>query len=125
MNFKKILFFLYLLCVFSFLLFINLFYLEGIPHVPDDAAYLFMAKEFASGHIIQPIPVSPQHFDFFPGILTLERGTWLFQYPFGHPFLLAIGVLIGFPNLIPPLIGTLTIFFLFLQVPSFQSVLVH
>ena len=104
----------YLLFIFFLLLFINIFYLEGTPHVPDDAAYLFMAKIFATGHILPLIPVSPEHFDFFPGILTVDSGKWLFQYPFGHPMLLALGVLIGIPNAIPPLIGMLVVLLLFL-----------
>lgn len=115
MNNHKLLFFIiYLSIIFSFLLFINLYYLEGIPHVPDEVAYLFMAKMFSLGHVIMPIPTSPEHFNFFPGILSVEKGMWLFQYPFGHPLLLTVGVFLGFPNLIPPLIGTLSILFLFL-----------
>lgn len=104
----------YLTLLFFFLLFINLYYLEGIPHVPDSAAYLFMAKMFATGHLIMPIPISPEHFNFFRGILSVEKGTWLFQYPFGHPLLLTIGVLFGFPNVIPPLIGVIFALILFL-----------
>lgn len=110
---RNLLFCTYFIFVFSFLLFINLYYLEGIPHVPDSVAYLFMAKMFAGGHIIQAIPISPASFDFFPGILSIEKGTWLFQYPFGHPLLLSFGVLIGFPNVIPPLIGTINILLLY------------
>lgn len=104
----------YFSILFSFLLFINLYYLDGIPHVPDSVAYLFMAKMFATGHVILPIPISPHHFDYFPAILSIKEGKWLFQYPFGHPLLLVIGVLIGFPNLIPPIIGALFALFLFL-----------
>lgn len=111
--FYKLLFALYFTALFSFLLFINLYYLEGIPHVPDEAAYLFMAKIFATGHIMMPIPISPEHFNFFPGILSVEKGTWLFQYPFGHPLLLSMGILLGFPNIIPPLVGTLFIIIVF------------
>ncbi len=110
---KGILFF-YLLGVFLSLLGINLYYLEGIPHVPDSVAYLFMAKLFAQGQVISAIPVSPQHFDFFPGILDISKGSWLFQYPFGHPVLLAIGALLGLPHMIPPLVGMFVVLLLFL-----------
>lgn len=114
MKYYKLFLLIYLPALFFLLLFINLYYLEGIPHVPDSAAYLFMAKMFASGHVIMPIPVSPEHFNFFPGILSVEKGTWLFQYPFGHPLTLTIGVLFGFPNVIPPLIGVAFVLILFL-----------
>lgn len=111
---KRLLLFFYCITLFLILLSLNIFVLEGIPHVPDDAAYFFMAKLFASGHIIQPIPISPGHVNFFPGILDVSKGTWLFQYPFGHPLVLAIGVLLKIPNAIPPLIGTLFVLILFL-----------
>lgn len=110
---KKILLLFYLFFVFCLLLFINLYYLEGIPHVPDSVAYLFMAKMYASGNLVSSIPISPEHFDFFPGILSVEKGNWLFQYPFGHPLLLTLGVLLGFPNVIPPLTATLSVFLLY------------
>lgn len=106
---EKILLSIYFLGLFLFLLFVNLYFLEGIPHVPDDTAYLFMSRMFASGHIILPIPYSPEHFNFFPGILSVEQGYWLFQYPFGHPILLSFGSLFGFPNIIPPLVATLSV----------------
>lgn len=112
--YKKLLLAIHLVILFYFLLFINLYYLGGIAHVPDSVAYIFMAKMFASGHLITKIPVSPASFDFFSGVLNVSGGKWLFQYPFGHPLLLTIGELIHFPNIIPPLIGTLTIFLLFL-----------
>lgn len=88
--------------------------MEGIPHVPDDAAYLFMAKNFATGHVITTIPIPWQFVDYFPSILAASSEKWLFVYPFGHPLVLSIGFLLGFPNIIPPLIGCLSIFFLFL-----------
>lgn len=104
----------YLVTLYCFIFFIGQYYLQGIPHVPDDVAYLFMAKMFALGYIIMPIPASPENFNFFPGILNTESGKWLFQYPFGHPMLLALGVLIGFPGLIPPFIGTAVVIIIFL-----------
>lgn len=110
----KILIAYYLLLVVGILLYINVVLLEGIPHVPDSAAYLFMAKLFAQGKVAGNIPVSPYHFNFFPGILNVDNGTWLFQYSFGHPLILIPGILIGFPNIIPPIIGVLFLLILFL-----------
>lgn len=102
-----------LLTIFFILCLVNIYYLEGIPHVPDEVAYLFIAKMFALGNIILPIEVSPDHFNYFPGILTVDTGFWLFQYPFGHSILLALGTIFGVPNLIPPLVGALVVFFIF------------
>jgi hypothetical protein len=80
-----------------------------------------MAKIFASGHLILPIPANPDHFRFFDGTLLVSGGMWLFQYPFGHPLLLAIGILLGIPNAIPPLVSTLTIFELVIIVSILYS----
>lgn len=104
---------IYSILLFSFLLFINLYFLEGIPHAPDSVAYVFMAKLIASLSVGKPIPISPQHFSFFPEIMSVRHGSWQFIYPFGHPLLLSLGVLIGFPNMIPPLVGTLCILMLY------------
>jgi len=103
----------YSILLFALVLIIAVFYLEGIPHIPDDAAYYFMAKLFASGRVIDKIPISPEHVDFFPGAMSIEQGTWLFQYTFGHPLALAIGMLIGAPQIIPPLLGTAMVLMLF------------
>lgn len=113
-NKFKIYLAIYLLTVVGILLFINLVLLEGIPHVPDSAAYLFMAKLFAQGKITGTITVPPEHFNFFPGILNVNNGNWLFQYSFGHPLVLLPGVVLGFPNIIPPITGSLFLLFLFL-----------
>lgn len=116
-NLTPLLLGLYLLILYLFILYINLHFRQGIPHVPDEAAYLFMAKMFALGHLTMPIPVSPQHFtppnlDFL--FLSSGRGTWLFPWSFGHPLLLAVGVRLGVVNAIPPLVGVLAVLFTFL-----------
>lgn len=112
----------YFFLLFSILLAINIVFLEGIPHVPDDAAYLFMARMFAEGSIRADITIPAGFVDYFPGILAVNNGTWLFQYPFGHPIVLMIGVLFGFPNIIPPLIGVLFVFVLFLIAKSLYGI---
>ncbi|MHB8484001.1 MAG: glycosyltransferase family 39 protein [Nitrospiria bacterium] len=106
--------FIPLFVLFSYLLLINIYVLEGIPHVPDSVAYIFMSKMLASGHINSPIPIPAQFVDFFPEILSVKQGTWLFQYPLGHPLLLAVGELLHMPSLVPPFLGAFTILILYL-----------
>lgn len=111
---RKVVVCISLIYLFFVLLFINMYLLDGIPHVPDSASYYFMAKIIASGFLKQDIPIQSDFVDFFPGLLNVSNGKWQFQYPIGHPLLLSIGMLTGFPQIIPPIIGTLTIGTLFL-----------
>src|SRR4051812_14865126 len=113
MKMKTIFLVWYFVLVFLLLYSINTVFMSGIPHAPDEAAYIFMAKQFSSGLINAPIPFSPQHFNFFPELLDVNHGTWLFQYPIGHPILLALGILLGNISLIPPLVGTVCLILLY------------
>lgn len=79
---------------------------EHIPHVQDSIAQLFQAKIFALGHLTAPEP--PQR-EFFSYLHMIDNGRWYSQYPPGHPFLLMLGVLIGAPWIINPLLGSLTV----------------
>jgi len=74
----------------------------GFQHHPllvDSVVQLFQAKIFASGHLTAPAPpaeafVATQH-------MLVHGGRWFAQYPPGHALLLAAGVLVGFPWLVP------------------------
>lgn len=95
---------------FLFLVYISLALLGGVPHVPDAAIYLMQAKIFASGHLFASPPIFTHFYDFFDSLrggMLYVNGKWFSQYPFGHPFLLSLGVFFGMPWLIPPLVGVL------------------
>ncbi|HKQ60520.1 MAG TPA: glycosyltransferase family 39 protein [Candidatus Polarisedimenticolaceae bacterium] len=79
--------------------------LEGIPHIADETAYLFQAKIFAAGHLWAPPPEHPDFFKHEHVILTADR--WFGKYPPGFPLLLSLGVRLGMPWLINPLLGGL------------------
>jgi hypothetical protein len=77
-----------------------------IPHVQDTVAQIFQARLFAQGKLFaQSVPYA-QFFDI-PQIIN--NGQWYSQYPFGHPLFLMLGVLIGAPWIINPLLGALTV----------------
>ncbi|NTU73405.1 glycosyltransferase family 39 protein [Candidatus Roizmanbacteria bacterium] len=84
----------------------NYYFLDHMPHVPDSVAYLTQAKIFASGKVfLTSIP-----FDWhFPLQLVHFQGRYFSQYNFGHPLLLAIGVLVHIPWIVPPIVGALCI----------------
>lgn len=90
---------------------INTELLGRIPHVQDSVAYLFQAKTFALGRLAVPSPPLPQ---FFEHEFILNRnGLWFSMYPPGHPLMLALGVLAGYPWLVGPVEGGLFLVVLF------------
>ena len=77
------------------------------PHIYDASAYLFSAKTFASGHLWVPTPPAA---DRFPGAFMLDvMGKRFTQYPPGTGMTLAVGILLGVPWLVEPLLGTLAL----------------
>jgi hypothetical protein len=75
---------------------------EHRPQLVDSVIQLFQAKIFASGAVSAPAPPAPGF--FVTQHMILEGGRWYSQYPPGHSALLAIGVLIGAPWIIPILL---------------------
>jgi hypothetical protein len=80
------------------------------PLLVDSVVQMFQAQIFASGHLTAPAPVfegfvATQH-------MLVEEGRWFAQYPPGHAFLLAVGVLAGIPWLVPVLLSLGTAWFL-------------
>lgn len=72
---------------------------EHRPQLVDSVIQLFQAKIFASGGLSAPAPPSPEF--FVTQHMIVEGGRWYSQYPPGHSALLAIGVLIGAPWIVP------------------------
>ncbi|HEV7705846.1 MAG TPA: glycosyltransferase family 39 protein [Gemmatimonadaceae bacterium] len=75
--------------------------LDQVATVHDEAAYLLQARIYASGHWVAPGLPLPQFFEqyhvFVTPILTPK-------YPPGHALLLAPGIWLGLPGLVPVLL---------------------
>lgn len=86
---------------------IGSFVLGRVPHVTDGVSYLFQARVFASGHLsLKPEPEPA----LFQQMNTLDGdGRWCSLYPPGWPAILAVGVLLGAPWLVNPLLLGLSI----------------
>lgn len=104
------------LASFSWFFYLNQHFIEGIPHVGDAISYLMQGKFLAEGKVCGVPKIPPELFDFFKGWgpLLFNNGRWCGYYPFGHPLMLALGVLIGIPGIIPPLVASLSLLFIFL-----------
>ncbi|HEV2237129.1 MAG TPA: glycosyltransferase family 39 protein, partial [Ktedonobacterales bacterium] len=69
--------------------------------------YFFGAKIYASGRLYAPAPAAP---NLFPGpFMVVRDGRWFPQYPPVTSLCLAIGMLLGVPWLVEPVLGTLAL----------------
>jgi hypothetical protein len=100
-----------LLITFAFTTWVARDLLEGVPHVQDSLTYLFQAKTMARGALWAPAPPLPEFFE--QEFLLVRDGRWFGKYPPGYPAVLAIGVWLGVPWLVNPLLATLTMALLY------------
>jgi hypothetical protein len=77
----------------------------AIPVIHDEASYLFQAKLFASGRWTAPPPPIPEFFEQWHVFVVPHYAS---KYPPGHALLLAPGVLLGLPGMMPVLLGAAT-----------------
>jgi hypothetical protein len=92
---------------FGFACWIALAQYHAQPHIYDASAYFFGAKILALGRLSVPAPAAPGQ---FPGpFMVISGGRWFPQYAPGTSAALALGVLLGVPWLIEPLLGALAL----------------
>lgn len=92
---------------FGYVVWIALVQFQTLPHIYDASAYLFGAKIYTTGHLSIPLPAAA---DRFPGPFMVQYNRrWFPQYPPGTSAMLAIGVVLGVPWLVEPLLGTLAL----------------
>ena len=83
-------------------LFVCLWAFAGQPFGADEMAQQFHARILATGRLTAPTESLPEFFSTWP---VLDRGgRWFSQYPIGGPALIAIGVLVGAPWLMNPVL---------------------
>lgn len=76
---------------------------DRVPHVPDAVSYLFQAKYLSEGLLYLPAPPVPEAFDFEK--LYVGGGKWWgYGFP-GWPGVLAVGVVLGVPWAVNPILG--------------------
>lgn len=79
---------------------------DGVPGIYDSCMYMFQARLFSQGLLFEQVPPEPQ---FFETLIASISDKWYTQFPPGYPAILAVGVLLGTPWLVNPLLGALTI----------------
>jgi 4-amino-4-deoxy-L-arabinose transferase-like glycosyltransferase len=92
---------------------------ERVPHVPDEVAYWFQAKYFSAGRLYLPAPPDPAAFEL-PHTLV-DGGRWYGIFPPGWPAVLALGMWLGAPWVVNPLLGAAAILLLHRLAASLYS----
>ena len=87
---------------------------QAIPHIPDEIAYLFQARYYAAGVPWTTPPPVPAAFDTF--LLEVSGDRWYSVFPPGWPLVLALGVKLGVPWLVNPVLGGICILLTYLLV---------
>jgi hypothetical protein len=85
---------------------------EKHPHVEDEVAYLYQARFLAAGRLTLPAPPVPRAFETY--LMDVENGRWFATPPAGWPALLAVGVLLGAPWLVNPVLAGVNILLAYL-----------
>lgn len=76
---------------------------EAVPHLPDEIVYLFHARYFAQGLLQLPPPPVPVAFDV--DLVYFDDARMFSPVPPGWPAILAIGVRVGAPWLVNPVLS--------------------
>ena len=87
--------------VFSFYVY------QGHPHIQDEVIYLYHARYLAEGSLTVPAPPVPAAFSFY--MIPHEAEKWFSIFPPGWPLMLAVGVLLGVPWLVNPVLASLNV----------------
>jgi len=86
---------------------LNVTVYQSHPHIKDEVTYYEQARFFASGVIAAPAPPVPEAFEHY--LMDFKNGQWFPVTPPGWPALLAIGMALGVPWLVNPVLGGLNI----------------
>ena len=76
---------------------------ERHPHVPDEVSYLYQARTFAAGAVDMPAPPVRGAFDV--DLMSYEADRWFSPVPPGWGGVLSIGVRLGVPWLVNPVLA--------------------
>ncbi len=80
------------------------------PHIPDEVAYLFDARVFAAGRRFAEPPPLAAAFPA-PEWIEIETSRTYGVFPPGWPFLLALGVRLGFPGIVNAIAAALIVLY--------------
>jgi hypothetical protein len=81
---------------------LHLVVFDGIPHIPDEVVYLLQAGYLSRGNLyLTDVPAAA--LDLIS--TTTVDGRWFGIFPVGWPALLSVGVAVGAPGLVNPMLS--------------------
>jgi len=93
---------------------LSLYSYERHPHVPDEVIYLTHARYLATGNLSLTVPPVHDAFDLY--LMDQKGDRWFAVPPPGWPVVLAIGVKLGAPWLVNPLLAALCVLLMYVLV---------
>ncbi len=99
---------------------LNYFSYQQHPHVADEVGYLYQARFLAERAIALPAPPVYEAFEFY--LMQLDGEAWYPVTPVGWPAALSIGVSLGIPWLVNPILGGLNILLVYIVVKRLYSI---
>jgi len=97
----------------------NRFLLRDFPNSADEYSYFVMAQTFAEGKLSV---ASPEPREFFNFIHIVNDGRYYGKYEPGWPAILTLGVLLGSPGLVNPILGALALAAMYVIARRFFSI---
>jgi hypothetical protein len=98
---------------------LSFFAYQRHPHIPDEVVYIYQAEFLAAGKLSMPAPPVPEAFDVY--LMQFEPARWYPSPPVGWPAMLAVGVLLGVPWLVNPLLAGVNILLTYLLLSELYS----
>ncbi len=87
--------------------FLNFVFYEQHPHLQDEVGYLFHARFLANGAMKLPAPPIREAFEVY--LMQFQGDNWFPSCPPGWPAMLALGIVVGFPWLVNPILAGINV----------------
>lgn len=91
-----------------------IFSYEQHPHIADEVAYLIHARFLAADSWTLPAPAVPQAFETY--LMQFQGDQWFAVTPPGWPALLSLGVRLGIPWLVNPILAGINVLLAYLLI---------
>lgn len=95
------------------------FVYESHPHIEDEVIYLYHARYFSEGALTVPAPPVPEAFSFY--MIPYRSARWFSIFPPGWPAMLALGVVLGVPWLVNPVLASMNVLLSYLLLQEIYS----
>ena len=98
---------------------LSYFSYERYPHLQDEVIYLYHARYLADGELSVPAPPVPEAFSIY--MIPFKSARWYSVFPPGWPAVLTVGVVLGLPWLINPLLAGVNVILAYLLFQELYS----